>query len=281
MTNIALTADPYQQATLSHQAAPFIVADGINSLVSAAIPLLLLMIKLKETQLPQQQINTLRRQVLEEIIAFTNRAHTLECSPRLILAARYCLCTALDEVILSTSWGGQGNWANQTLLSTVQKETWGGERFFIILDEMTKAPQENLNLLELLYIILSLGFEGKYYSQEQSVRDDIRHRLFGLIMQYREEPQKLLSPSLANMQPAISLAKGWLNNWKITVISIAVLILFYFIGNFATYLNSRQILHDVTSVTIPSFTGQAAAVEKPPKHHRYNRHNKHDFSRYQ
>ncbi len=285
MTDTVLDIQPYPyEETLSHKPSPFMLLDGINPLVSAAMPLILLLIKLKDSQTVQQGINQLRREVVAEIIAFTNRAHDLQCSPRLILAARYCLCTALDEVILSTSWGNAGTWANQTLLSTIQKETWGGERFFIILEEMAKAAKENLPLLELQYILLSLGFEGKYFDQEQTIRDEIRHRLFHVIMQYREEPHKALSPSFSAVKPIIEIKQRWLTKWKLTGMSAAILMAFTLVMNFATYLSARQILNELTDVTIPAFSQDTKPIknttEKPARHY-HSYHHYRDFSGYQ
>ncbi len=113
----------------------FITLSGINPLVSAAMPLLLLLIKFKNTT-AHDDVASLSRQVIQEIAAFEIHAKNLQCAPRLILATRYCLCVALDEVVLLTPWGSNSVWAQQTLLSIIHKETWGGERFFIILEKM-------------------------------------------------------------------------------------------------------------------------------------------------
>lgn len=234
----------------SHQPLPFMQFDGINKLVSASMPLLLLMIRLKQTeQVRPHQVIDLRRQVITEIMAFVERANKLHCSPRLVLAARYCLCTALDEVALATPWGNESAWSHQTLLSIVQKETWGGERFFIILEEMAKAPEDNLPLLELLYMILSLGFEGKYYGQELAVRDEIRHRLFHLIMMHREEPDKWLSPSLKVLETTPLLIQPRFSKRKIAGFTLLAFLGIGIIFNVATYVSGRSVLHEFAGIS--------------------------------
>ena len=108
---------------------------GINPLITAAMPLLLLLIQIKNLSSCHDPL-ALRNQAMREINLFEEQTKSTPCTPRTILAARYCLCTALDEFALATEWGGNGVWAQQSLLSLVHKKTWGGERFFIILEKM-------------------------------------------------------------------------------------------------------------------------------------------------
>ncbi|MDK7178427.1 type IVB secretion system protein IcmH/DotU, partial [Micrococcus luteus] len=79
-----------------------------------------------------------------------------------ILGARYCLCTALDEACALTPWGGHGQWSGKSLLVTFHNETWGGEKFFQLLAKLSQNPSTHIDLLELLYFCLMLGFEGRY-----------------------------------------------------------------------------------------------------------------------
>lgn len=46
-----------------------------------------------------------------------------------IIGARYCLCTALDEAAALTPWGNNSVWSGSGLLVTFHNETWGGEKF--------------------------------------------------------------------------------------------------------------------------------------------------------
>lgn len=167
----------------------------VNPLLEAASPLILLFIQLRYTQ-TVADVNQLRKNIVTEINIFANQAKASYCSPHLILAARYCLCTAFDEAILLTSWGSQSGWAQQSLLSLIHRETWGGERFFIILEKMAAEPKKNLLILELLYLLLSLGFEGKYYNEDRMLRDELLHRLYQLISHYHADEGKDLSPGL-------------------------------------------------------------------------------------
>ena len=88
---------------------------GLSPLVRAASPLLLLAGQLRGT-LSVPDVAGLRRHALEEIRRFEERARAAACPSEIVTAARYVLCAGLDEAVLSTPWGAQSEWAQQTLL---------------------------------------------------------------------------------------------------------------------------------------------------------------------
>ncbi|WP_235378984.1 type IVB secretion system protein IcmH/DotU [Candidatus Coxiella mudrowiae] len=55
-----------------------------------------------------------------------------------------------------------GGWRQIGLLKTFQGEMWDGERFFVILKRSAEELALHLDLLELGYLCLSLGYQGKY-----------------------------------------------------------------------------------------------------------------------
>ena len=86
---------------------------GLSPLVRAASPLLLLAGQLRGT-LSVPDVAGLRRHALEEIRRFEERARAAAVSSEIVTAARYVLCAGLDEAVLSTPWGAQSEWAQQT-----------------------------------------------------------------------------------------------------------------------------------------------------------------------
>lgn len=164
-----------------------------NLLLKAATPLITLITQLTHT-VDQKNVPALKAQVIEEIKNFERRLTSVDYPVRTIVAARYCLCTSIDEAVLSREWGSRSIWLQESLLNLFQKETWGGERFYIILDDMLKNVRENIDFLELVYYLLSLGYEGKFYGNEnRSTREEIRNRIFYNIRQTRNKPGRTLS----------------------------------------------------------------------------------------
>lgn len=168
---------------------------GINPLVNAAIAPLSLITQLRHAA-QHPDVEGLHRQLVEQLTQFEADARGASVSPETVNAARYCLCTALDEVVLSTPWGAASIWRAQSLLVTFHKEAWGGEKFFHVLEAQAQDPGRNVDLLEFLYIILCLGFQGKYRVLEQGEArlEDLRNTLFQRLRPYRGEYERDLSP---------------------------------------------------------------------------------------
>lgn len=136
---------------------------GVNPLLGAASVLLALVAQLRATSAHADPAG-LRRQLLNHMAEFELQAAASGVARPRITAARYLLCSFLDEVIAATPWG-QGAWEAQTLLGEYHEERWGGDKCFELLERLGEDPKGNAEVLELFYVCLSLGFEGRYRGQ--------------------------------------------------------------------------------------------------------------------
>ena len=125
---------------------------GLNPLVQSASPLLLLIGSLRGTT-SSMDVAGLRRHALEEVRRFEEQAHVAGIRNEIVLAARYALCAALDEAVLSTPWGAQSEWSQHPLLVALHREAWGGEKFFDMLDRISVDPARHIDLMELQYLV--------------------------------------------------------------------------------------------------------------------------------
>jgi len=197
--------------------------EKINPFICAANPLLSLITQLKRSQKPND-IDQLRKQIIGEIKLFEQKMFQLNYTERVVHAARYCLCTAIDESILKTDWGTQTVWVQHSLLSYFHHETWGGERFYLILDQMSQEPRRHLALLELLYLLLSLGFEGKFFDKGVVIREEIRNRMMHVIKHATGKPARTLSFNIKDTQ-ALLVKKQKKSSLKWIAIATGVLLL--------------------------------------------------------
>ncbi len=158
---------------------------GLNPLVRAANPLLDLVLPLRRMA-SHPDVEGLRIGLVQAMRNFEQAARAAQVEHDLIAAARYALCTLLDETIASTPWGGN-TWPSRSLLVTFHNEAFGGEKFFLILQKLSQNPQAGLPALELMYVCLALGFEGRYRVMEngRSQLDTLRDRLLQLIERQR------------------------------------------------------------------------------------------------
>ena len=132
---------------------------------------------------------------MQMVRAFETQGRAAGYDDEQLGAARYCLCTFIDEAISGTPWGA-GVWGVRSLLVTFHNEASGGERFFLILQRLAQNPAANVDVLELIYVMLCLGFEGRYRLIDggRSQLDTIRERLEQMIRAQRGAFERALSP---------------------------------------------------------------------------------------
>ena len=184
---------PAMQAPLAG-AAVELPGRGLNPLVQAANPLLDLIVPLRTMAIPPD-LEALRQRLAVAIKTFEAQARAAGVDSEAIAAARYSLCTVLDETIASTAWG-TGIWAHRSLLVAFHNEASGGEKFFLILQRLSQDARTHLDLLELMYLCLALGLEGRYRMIERGPEQlaVLRERLQQLIAQQRGAFEADLSP---------------------------------------------------------------------------------------
>lgn len=200
--------------------------NALNPLVRAANPLLDLITPLRRMT-SHPNVELLRTQLIGAIKTFENEAKGARADHEAIAVARYSLCTFLDETISSTPWGGGGVWASRSLLVTFHNEAFGGEKFFLILQKLGQDTVANLHILELMYLCLALGLEGRYRVIEggRAQLEMLRERLQQLIQKQRGAFEPELS---VHWKGAVGKGEPlWrvIPVWVLATIAIAILII--------------------------------------------------------
>ena len=238
---------------------------GINPLVGAANPLLDLVVPLR-IMASHPNVEGLRQQLVGAIKKFEADAKALRVEQEAIAVARYSLCTFLDETISSTPWGASGVWASRSLLVAFHNEAFGGEKFFIILQKLCQQPRANLHVLELMYLCLALGLEGRYRVLEngRSQLDTLRERLQQLIRKERGayEPELSLRwkgstekrPGLMRMIPV----------WVIAAVAGIILLAIHLSFNFLLNRVSDPVYAGLHRIQLTGPRAAPAPLANPP-----------------
>ena len=218
---------PAEQAEVSEVAS---VSSGLNPLVAAANRLLNVLPQLRSS-VQHPNPTALRDSLAQGVRQFEAQARTAGVPTEKIVAARYALCTLIDETATSTPLGASGAWAHQGLLALFHGETGGGEKFFQLLAKLAENPQANIDLLELMYVCLEFGFEGRYRIAEGGQRqlEAIRQRLLMIIRKQRGDYERDLSPNWHGVAGVAQRRLGWLPLWVIGAVT-AVVLLGVFVG---------------------------------------------------
>lgn len=240
--------DAATQLLLSGKFVTHTAKAGLNPLVDASAYLFSIMGKLKQMK-SYRHMTKLRKELIKEINAFQDVAKSQGYSSEYILVTRYALCATLDDIITNTPWGAQGQWDNHTLQAAFNQEAINQERFFVILERLVKDPNLYIDIMEFMYICLSLGFKGHYRSSEfnNNQLEQITNALYKRIRAYRGDFSKTLSPFPIKTTPVHK--QNHLKNmpvWLI-VLLIASISLILFAGiRYMLNITSTQAYQDLT-----------------------------------
>ena len=234
-----------------------------NPLVTAAAPILAMVVRVRDlTQ--HRDVESLRERVIAEMQRFEAATVRAGLSAPQIRNAGYALCATVDDVVLATTWGNQSLWAHKSLVSTIQKETWGGERFFDLLDQMAEVPDRHLMELELFYLCLSLGFEGKFRVSQRGYSElaKLRDRLYRVIRKQRGEAERDLSPHWRGQADGFRPLAATVPLWLPAVLIAALLAALYAWFVFALADQSDAAYRRLATV-IPDQPVQIARIAPP------------------
>ncbi len=174
----------------------FISQNGVNPLLAAAAPLFFLGEKLHHLDM-SVDVAKLRDDLRHELNAFEQQAQGHGYRVNMIAATRFVICLWLDEMVLQTEWGRNSDWREQPLVEHAEQTKKEHQSFFLILNHSLQDVCTHIDLLELSYLCLSLGFEGEYrYLDRGYIRlAEIRDHLFHAIEKQRGEVYKQLQIS--------------------------------------------------------------------------------------
>jgi type VI secretion system protein ImpK len=215
--------------------------NGINSLITTAAPLLTIAAALRDRTYAFNTIE-LYQELTHELKAFETQAQNCHYRSEQILVARYVLCATIDEIITHTMWGKQ-TWHYHKLLAAFHNEETSEDRFFVILNRLSADIAQHIDLLELIYCCLNLGFEGKYRELENgSVKlAEIIDQLYQNIRWQRGEITKELLIAEKNSQAKIITTTDSMPIWLLIILTLMIISTLYIVFNFTLGSNTNAL----------------------------------------
>jgi len=241
---------------------------GANTLIAAAAPLLAAAIRIGAGRSRHPDPEQLRRGMIEAVRDFEKRALATGLDTRSLRAARYALCATIDDLVLSTPWGSTSAWAAQSLTSIFHNEVSGGERFFDILQDMEKDLARHGAVIELMYLCISLGFEGRYRVMPRGIAalTELRDSLYRTLRQRRGDFERELSPHWRGLETGYTPLAQRVSIWMLAAGTLAAACLIYLGFNFTLATASDVGFNELAAlpphglVSVP----RAAPVPPPP-----------------
>ena len=218
---------------------PLAAFSGPHSLTAAAASLLSIVPKLRALPF-HQPIHDLQERLVTQIKAFEEGVSRQGASQKQIKIASYFLCSFIDDTVLNTPWGSQSDWAQNSLSIQLHNRNVGGEEFFQILKQLMQQPAQNLDLVELAYLCLSLGFEGKYRNQDRGIRalEELRQELYLVLQRMQGDVERDLALQWQGLRQLRSPLTRYVPLWVHVTIAVLLLTLVYL--GFSYALNSAS-----------------------------------------
>jgi type VI secretion system protein ImpK len=201
------------------------VARSSNPLLTAAGPLLTLGASIR-AMVYQADIEGLRRNASHAVRNFEAQARTASVNPDDVTIARFIVCAFVDSAVLQTPWGGQQVWGARSLLLEFHGQAESADTFFVILERLRQDPARYIDLLELQYMCLTLGYQGKYRGRPdaavalQALLDD----LYRLIRTRRPATASELSARWQGVSQPKPRAWRLVPWWVVLVCAVAVVL---------------------------------------------------------
>jgi type VI secretion system protein ImpK len=174
----------------------FIAPFSTNSLVAAAGPLLSLFERLcLSPSLPP--IENIRDNIEHELLAFQSKMDASKYPGDFATIAHYLMAATIDELIGKNYlrvYQSPAQFKSFTPLTSDNAQPQ--VRFFEILNYIVERPTQYLDLIELVYFFLIIGFEGHYHLKPdgRQVLDNHIEDLYQIIQQNRfTQPRRLFN----------------------------------------------------------------------------------------
>ncbi|MDE2080374.1 MAG: DotU family type VI secretion system protein [Burkholderiales bacterium] len=238
---------------------------SLNPLVQAAAPLLSAAPRLRAT-LRHPNPAALRATLVESVRRFEAAARAQGLPNEQVVAARYILCTLLDEAASSTPWGGSGAWAAQSLLVHFHNEAWGGEKVFQLLTRLAENPAQHRNLLELVYAALALGFEGRYkvLDNGRAQLDSLRERLANKLRELAGPVDRSLSTQWQGVAAAPARLGDGVPLWAVAAVLAFVLMGIFLVLRLTLNAQTDATFGALQALDVPAAPAAPAAVPALP-----------------
>jgi type VI secretion system protein ImpK len=156
----------------------------------------------------------------------------------------------------------------QSLTSIFHTEVSGGDRFFEILEQMQKDLGHNADVVELMYLCLSIGFEGRYRVMPRggAALAELRDGIYRLIRDRRGNFERELAPHWRGSEAGHRPLSQRVPIWAIGLGTVFVAGMIY-LGFNLSLAGSSDIVYAEMSALPPHGTPvipRAAIVRPPP-----------------
>jgi type VI secretion system protein ImpK len=201
-------------------------ATSVNLLLECSATVFALTAKLRSTA-ETTVLSDFRDQIIKSFDVLERMAFERQIGASTVQDAKYALAAYVDETVLASENSKRMEWMSQPLQLEFFGEHLAGEAYFEKLNTLRQGGEKNLDLLELYYTCLQLGFEGMYKMRGlealMALQVDLRSQIDG----YRGIVDPKLAPDGVPKTGIIARVSRHVPFWVILVVTAGLLFFSY------------------------------------------------------
>ncbi|MCD2516327.1 type IVB secretion system protein IcmH/DotU [Massilia sp. G4R7] len=180
-------------------------------------------------------------------------AKALGISAEDVTAAKYAFCSAVDEIILRSSFEVREAWETRPLQLRVFGDQLAGEHFFHRLEDLRAKGAVHVEALEVFHMCLLLGFQGRYALDGRDKLDYLVARLGDEIARMRGRTRGF-APHAERPDQVVNPLRSDLSLWVLGTV--------FLVAGLGAYLGFRTALSRETDGALAQYND---LVKLPPK----------------
>lgn len=210
------------------------VCENNGNLASLCADLFLIIIRMREAE-DLGEPSALRKLIRYYLDLFMKKCKMLDISEESISEVKYAITALVDETVLSIEGICRDYWIKRPLQIDYYGDNIAGTEFFNRLQKLLLQPEKKKDVLEIYYLCLSLGFEGRYKitrpEERIAIMEDVWRILHGM---RHKEPNRILQHGIEDNSRALSPKKVFyfpavIETIGFTIIAGIVYLVMYFL----------------------------------------------------
>lgn len=195
--------------------------DASDRLADAFAPCFALLLKLRSVEKfgDPARLRDRIRGLLEEA---RHAARENGISPEDIDRARFAVVAFVDETVLKSDWPQKEAWMARSLQFEMYERYDAGEEFFNRLEQLRANPSDNIEVLEVYYLCLALGFQGRYQLQNSTETAVIAENLYNELKRASRAGDDPLSPHGTPGDQAFTRMRNRLPAWAVAAFTVVL-----------------------------------------------------------
>ena len=229
---------------------------SVNLLLECSASVFALTAKLRRNAV-SDSLDDFRKRIMKAFEVLERMAFERQLATSAIPDAKYALAAFVDEVVLASDDPERMTWMSSPLQLKYFGEHLAGENFFEKLNKLRQGGEKNIDLLEVYYACLQLGFEGMYKMRGlealMALQVDLRSQIDG----YRGIVDPKLAPDGTPKTGIIARVSRNIPYWVIGVVTVGIL--------FFSYAGYSVLLAEMVGESVASLESEYASISKPPR----------------